>query len=83
MFEICCIPFFVYDLALGDLVETNADYSVTLRHAPSGRFVFRVWFGDSFHSQEEIADDLQALGALWNGPKISWPSMLPTATSPK
>jgi hypothetical protein len=25
-FEICCIPFFVYDMALGDVVETDANH---------------------------------------------------------
>jgi hypothetical protein len=27
-FEICCIPFFTYGIALGDSVETNGDYRV-------------------------------------------------------
>src|SRR5262245_61592128 len=50
-FVICCIPFFVYDLALGDLVETgtegDAQYVIHRVVHPSGRFCFRIWFGDS------------------------------------
>ena len=36
---------------------------------PSGRYVFRVWFGESFHPRDEIVDDLKALGSL-----IEWSS---------
>jgi hypothetical protein len=31
---------------------------------PSGRFVFRVWFGGSFHPRSEIEGELVAMGAL-------------------
>lgn len=41
-FEICCIPFFAYDLALGDRVATDSDFTVTNVTVPSGRYVFRV-----------------------------------------
>jgi hypothetical protein len=68
-FEICCIPFFLYNLALGDIVETDADYNVVQVVKRSGRFVFRVWFGETFHPRQEIADDLTELGAL-----IEWSS---------
>jgi len=63
-FEVCCIPFFLYDVALGDLVETDANYDVVRVVKPSGRFVFRVWFGESFHPRQEVADELEQLGAL-------------------
>jgi hypothetical protein len=69
-FELCCIPFFLYDVALGDVVETDVDYRMTRVLEPSGRFVFRVWFGESFHSRQEIADELVALGAL-----VEWSSV--------
>lgn len=42
IFKICCIPFFVYNLALGDIVETDASYCVTKVVERSGRFIFRV-----------------------------------------
>lgn len=72
-FEICCIPFFVYDIALGDVVVTSPrgdrKYVVEKVAEPSGRFVFRVWFGDSFQPRDEIAGELRGLGSL-----IEWSS---------
>lgn len=73
-FEICCIPFFIYDLALGDVVKTaptkGRRYIVEKVVRPSGRSVFRVWFGDSFQPREEIASELAGLGAL-----LEWSSL--------
>lgn len=75
-FEICCIPFFVYDVALGDVVQTapagGRRYMVQRVVRPSGRFVFRVWFGDSFQPRREIAEQLEALGAVleWSSPNL-------------
>ena len=69
-FELCCIPFFLYDVALGDVVETDVDYRLSGVLVPSGRFVFRVWFGESFHPRQEIAEELVALGAL-----VEWSSV--------
>lgn len=63
-FEICCIPFFLYDVALGDVVETNAGYDFERVVQPSGRYVFRVWFGSTAHPRQEIADELAERGAL-------------------
>jgi hypothetical protein len=49
-FEICCIPFFAYDLALGDEVETGVDgefeWVVQRVVKDAGQYTFRVWFGD-------------------------------------
>ena len=69
-FEICCIPFFVYDVALGDVVETDASFDLVRVIEPSGRYVFRVWFGESSHPREEIAARLATLGAL-----LEWSSV--------
>lgn len=63
-FELCCIPFFLYNVALGDVVETDQTYRITKMIAPSGRFAFRAWFGESAHPQGRIIDELVALGAL-------------------
>lgn len=72
-FELCCIPFFVFNLSLGDVVATSPKdgrkYVVDKVVEPSGRYVFRVWFGQSFHPREEIASELKALGSL-----IEWSS---------
>jgi hypothetical protein len=70
LFEICCIPFFVFDLALGDLVETDGGYNIVGVVQHSGRSVFRVWFGESFRPRQEIADQLSDLGAL-----LEWSSV--------
>jgi hypothetical protein len=44
-FILCCIPFFAHDIALGDEVETDADFVLkrVIQHA--GQVTFRVWFG--------------------------------------
>ena len=67
-FEVCCIPFVLYHVALGDIVETHAkngrQYVVNKVVESSGRYVFRVWLGDSTFPREELAEQLKALGAL-------------------
>jgi Domain of unknown function (DUF4265) len=67
-FEVCCIPFALYDVALGDIVVTapKGDRKYVVREVvnPSGRYVFRVWFGESFHPRDEVAQELKALGSL-------------------
>lgn len=71
-FEICCIPFFAYDLALGDVVETDAEYSISRRITPSGRFVFRVFFESDDSLAEATASALVGLGVLieWSSPRL-------------
>lgn len=44
-FILCCIPFFVHDVALGDEVETDGDFVLQRVVRPSGQTTFRVWFG--------------------------------------
>jgi hypothetical protein len=51
-FEICCIPFFAFDLALGDEVETDTDFVLRRVVKPSGHFTFRVWFGNSTYPDD-------------------------------
>jgi hypothetical protein len=67
-FEVCCIPFFVYDVALGDVVRAvprgDRNYVMEQVVEPSGRYAFRVWFGDSTGSREQIASELLDRGAL-------------------
>jgi hypothetical protein len=69
-FEVCCVPFFLYDIALGDIVRTaprgERRYVVERVIRPSGRYVFRVWLGlgESFVPRETIAEALRELGAL-------------------
>lgn len=68
-FEICCIPFFVYDLALGDEVETRVQgerlYVIERVVKPSGGYTFRAWFGDSSDVgvRDEVIEALRELGS--------------------
>lgn len=42
-FEVCCIPFFAKDLCLGDIVDTNDDFTIISVNHHSGHTTFRVW----------------------------------------
>jgi hypothetical protein len=78
LFELCCIPFLTYGLALGDVVETEAqsghEYLIARVAEPSGRFAMRVWFLDTSVA-DEVAEQATAVGALleWRG---SWSRLL-------
>jgi hypothetical protein len=67
-FEVCCIPYFLYNVALGDVVETRPnngrEYMLRKVVKSSGRFVFRVWLGESAFPREELDENLHSLGAL-------------------
>lgn len=58
-FILCCIPFFVRDVALGDEVETDADFVLCRVVQPSGQMTFRVWFGgQSTAAREELVREI-------------------------
>lgn len=57
-FSICCIPFFAFDLALGDEVETDESYVLTRVVKSSENYTFRVWFGNS--KKPEIRKEVEA-----------------------
>ena len=71
-FEICCIPFHLYDLALGDVVRTNEMYEFTGLVTPSGHFTFRVWFQDQEADPAEVVSAISQLGASfeWSGTNL-------------
>lgn len=50
-FELCCIPFYAYGLALGDEVVTNDDYMVVDVSKKSGNTTIRIWFTDPISSE--------------------------------
>lgn len=56
-FEVCCIPFFVYDVSLGDIVVTaprdGRDFVVDRVIKPSGHYTFRVWYTDDVPDRHE------------------------------
>ena len=68
LFSVCCIPFFLFDIALGDVVATapkgDLEYVVTKVVESSGRYVFRVRFDEASRPRGEIAEELRALGSL-------------------
>lgn len=51
LYEICCIPFFIYDLALGDMVAVRAakdgSYAFDRVVTSSRHVTFRVYFGQA------------------------------------
>ena len=59
-FEVCCIPFFVHDLALGDIVDTESvpgsQYAIKAVREESGHRTYRAWFGDSPNPERTRAD---------------------------
>jgi uncharacterized protein DUF4265 len=75
-FEVCCIPFFVFNIALGDVVVTSPKgglkYVVEKVIESSGRYVFRVWLGHSPQPRDQIVSELRALGSLieWSSPNL-------------
>lgn len=72
-FELCCIPFFLYDVSLGDVVATTPGYILDRVVRPSGRYTFRVYFGDEAGPKDQIAAELELqLGALleWHGANL-------------
>jgi hypothetical protein len=72
LLEICCVPFFLYDVSLLDVVRWDAArHSITVEK-PSGRYVFRVRFSPEL-DQEEWVTKLVSLGA---GVERSSPSMI-------
>jgi hypothetical protein len=68
-FEICCIPFILYGLALGDIVEADEHSELTGVIKNSNRSVFRARFGNSAYPRDEIEQGVSELGAL-----VEWSS---------
>ena len=68
LFELCCIPFFAHDLALGDVVrtETRGDQTRLIAEVarPSGRWTFRLWLGKSNEDRLVVEAEMINLGAL-------------------
>jgi len=68
-FEVCCIPFFLCDVALGDLVQTapqaEREYVLAGVLRRSGRYVFRVYFaGPMLVHRESVVKRLTTMGSL-------------------
>jgi hypothetical protein len=64
-FRLCCIPFFTRNLALGDEIETDADFVFTRLIRTEDQTTFRVWFGGQTSATKEgMTREIQAMGAL-------------------
>lgn len=76
-FEVCCIPYFLYDVALGDTVETapqeGRQYVLDRVLSRSGRYVFRAYFERrQYRYRDATVEGVQALGAQieWSSPSL-------------
>jgi hypothetical protein len=65
-FEICCIPFFLYDMALGDIVRSRSDGSGLVERVvrSSGRYVFRAFLDDSGAPFDDVTAWIDQRGGL-------------------
>jgi hypothetical protein len=76
-FELCCIPAYAYNLALGDIVVTgragDSEYVVQHVDIQSGHYGFRAWLGpfttnrsadQASLMRDQLVAELQDLGAL-------------------
>lgn len=62
-FEVCCIPFFVYNVSLGDIVEVDSAYFVQRVAVTSNRYVFRLYFGhDGAEIRRSLVTRLEQIG---------------------
>ncbi|MFJ2889560.1 DUF4265 domain-containing protein [Streptomyces sp. NPDC087305] len=71
-YEVCCIPFYAYGLALGDLVSMNDSDVVDRVIGRSGRRVLRVLFTEprpAMDSRSALREAADSAGLLceWNG----------------
>ena len=63
-FEVCCIPFYLYNVALGDIVLAP-DFHFQRVVVPSGRYVFRVFMReDQYGVRESLVAELEKVSAL-------------------
>jgi hypothetical protein len=73
-FVLCCIPFFVYDLSLGDEAEVAVEVDGTrcIREITrrSGEWTFRAWFGDVSAELRDLA--IARIGK--ENPTMEWSS---------
>ncbi len=72
VFDICCIPFHLHDLALGDRVATTDTFELSEVLQRSGHVTFRVWFRDQVASPTEVEDAVAGLGGSveWSGSEL-------------
>jgi hypothetical protein len=62
-YEICCIPFMIYNLCLGDVVSVDSNYNIKSVIEFGGHFCFRVVVED-ISQQSEVINSLYSMGNL-------------------
>lgn len=71
--EICCIPFLLKDVALGDVVRVDDDLILEDVVERRGRVAFRFWFHEPDSAlRTELATRLSSAGALaeWSSHRL-------------
>lgn len=67
LFEICCVPFFAYGLALGDIINSKSSddkqYIVNEIVKKSGHTTYRIWFTIT-DNWNNIIEDITEIGCL-------------------
>ncbi|MBD3771891.1 MAG: DUF4265 domain-containing protein [Rhodobacterales bacterium] len=64
-YVLCCIPFFAYDIALGDEVETDSNSTIEKVVRRSGQVTFRIWLGGTTPENcQNLVSEVEAAGAL-------------------
>lgn len=71
-YEVCCLPFYTYGLALGDVVMRTESDTIGSLTSKSGRRVLRVFFVEprpSTDSRSALRLAVERTGVLseWNG----------------
>ena len=73
MYEICCVPFFVDNLAIGDTVQVDDQLVIRSVIKRSGHSTFRIWFGDlpsDFASETGAKIFNLGFGVEWHSIKL-------------
>lgn len=78
MFEVCCIPLWVRNLSIGDIVAATPDSKKgwILKEViqPSGDCTFRIWFAEppAEEVMKRLHDELRAFGCLleWRSDRL-------------
>jgi hypothetical protein len=64
-YVVCCIPFFVHDIALGDEVEIDANFVFQRVVRPSDQVTFRLWFGSqNAITRQNLVREIEAITLL-------------------
>lgn len=71
--ELCCIPFFVRNLSLGDIVEIDEDIIFRRVVKRSDQITFRIWFRNiTRDKRDEVVQKLEDMSAIleWSSPNL-------------